>query len=89
VGVLLSLGRTTIFFTPRNKTYSMNLGLGFLLVACFIWIAENISTFMHIWVYPSQSIVWHMVGFEKITAWFLLMIISFVLVSIVNPPKKI
>ncbi len=42
---------------------------------------------MRIWIYPSQAVVWHMVGIEKILAWFLLMIISFVLVSLVHRPE--
>lgn len=39
----------------------MNLALGFLLVASVIWIAENIATYSKVWIYPSQSVVWHMV----------------------------
>ncbi len=85
--ILFIFGKTTIFFRPQSRTYSMNLVIGFMLVASFIWIAENIATYMRIWIYPSQSLVWHMVGFEKITAWFLLMIISFVLISLINHPK--
>ncbi len=86
--ILLTFGRTTIYFQPMKKYYSMNLTLGFLLVASVIWIAENIATYMKIWVYPSQTVIWHMVSSEKITAWFLLMIISFVLVSLIHTPKK-
>jgi uncharacterized membrane protein YoaT (DUF817 family) len=87
IGVLLIFGKTTIFFTPHRRTYSMNLVIGFVLVASCIWIAENIATYMRIWIYPSQSVIWHMVSIEKITAWFLLMIISFVLISFINSPK--
>ena len=31
-------------------------------LAFLIWIAENISTFYKIWLYPSQVEAWHMVG---------------------------
>ncbi len=86
--VVLTFWRTHIYFRPNKKYYTMNLSIGFLLVAFFIWIAENIATYSKVWIYPFQSAVWHMVGFEKITAWFLLMIISFVLVSMIHPPKK-
>lgn len=87
IWILFIFGKTTIFFTPHHRTYSMNLVIGFVLVSFFIWIAENIATYMRIWIYPSQINIWHMVGFEKITAWFLLMIISFVLISLINSPK--
>lgn len=84
---LFLFGKTTIHFRPHQTYYSMNLAFWFFLVSIFIWIAENIATSMHIWIYPSQAVVWHMVGIEKILAWFLLMIISFVLVSLVHRPE--
>lgn len=88
IGVLLTFGRTHIYFKPAWKYYSMNLAFGFLLVAIFIWFAENIATFTKVWIYPSQTHIWHMVGIEKILAWFLLMIISFVLVSMIHKPQS-
>ena len=87
--ILITFGRTQIHFRPNKKYYSMNLAFWFLLVAFVIWIAENIATYTKVWIYPSQSIAWHMVGIEKITAWFLLMIISFVLVSLLHTPKPL
>lgn len=87
IAILATFWRTKIYFKPNKKYYSMNLAFWFSLVALFIWFAENIATYMRIWIYPSQSQVWHMVGIEKITAWFLLMIISFVLVSFLHKPK--
>jgi len=86
--VALLFGRTTVYFRPYRKWRRMPLALGFGLVAGFIWIAENISTFAHIWTYPNQKQAWHMVGFAKYGAWLLLMIISFILVTLVNPPKE-
>lgn len=88
VAVLATFGRTTIYYTPRVRTYSMNLAFWFSLVALFIWIAENIATYTRVWIYPSQEIVWHPVWLEKILAWFLLMIISFVLVSLIHKPEE-
>lgn len=71
-----------------DKVYRrMPLLLGFGLVALFIWIAENIATFTRVWVYPSQNDAWHLVPFTKLVAWFLLMMLSFVLVSLVNRPR--
>ena len=74
--------RTRVHFLVWKKQRSMPLLLGFFLVAFFIWIAENASTFSRIWVYPEQTQAWQVVSLSKIGAWYLLMIISFVLVSI-------
>jgi uncharacterized membrane protein YoaT (DUF817 family) len=57
------------------------------LVALFIWLAENIGTFAAVWVYPDQRGKWSVVHASKYGSWFLLMIISFILVSLVHEPK--
>ena len=59
----------------------MPLALGFCLIALFVWLAENISTFLGAWQYPDQVHVWNVVSTNKITSWFLLVILSFVIVS--------
>ena len=80
-------GRTMIYFKVAEKYLKMPLLLGFLLVSLFIWFAENISTLSSVWVYPNQRHGWHMVSPEKLVAWWLLMMISFVLVSLVHKPR--
>ena len=62
----------------------MPLLVGLVLVALFIWFAENIGTFARAWVYPGQEDGWRMVSIEKLGSWYLLMIISFVLVAAVH-----
>jgi uncharacterized membrane protein YoaT (DUF817 family) len=79
--------KTAIYFRPHRQDRRMPLLLGFFLVATFIWFAENIATFAHAWVYPHQSAHWSGVRFGKLGAWYLLMIISFVLVSLVQRPR--
>jgi uncharacterized membrane protein YoaT (DUF817 family) len=78
--------RCRIWFKPDRVARSMPLLVGFFLVALFIWFAENIGTFSHAWIYPSQHHGWTMVSPEKLGSWLLLMIISFVLVSLVRIP---
>ncbi len=73
--------RTRIYFTVLDRPRSMPLLLGLILVALFIWFAENISTFANVWHYLNQLSAWRMVSIQKLGAWFLLMIISFVMVS--------
>jgi uncharacterized membrane protein YoaT (DUF817 family) len=79
-------GRAWFRFTPDRKRRRMPFLLGALLVALFIWIAENVGTFSHAWLYPGQHAAWSPVGLAKIGSWFLLMIVSFVLVSLVRLP---
>ncbi|GKX32619.1 MAG: hypothetical protein MnENMB40S_02370 [Rhizobiaceae bacterium MnEN-MB40S] len=72
---------TRVWFTVLSERH-MPLLLGFLLISFFIWIAENVATFANVWLYPSQELLWTPVSLNKLVAWFLLMIISFVLVSL-------
>lgn len=66
----------------------MPLLVGFLLVALFLWFAENIATFANAWNYLEQRDGWQSVPLGKLGSWFLLMIVSFVLVSLVTPVVK-
>ena len=80
-GIFILYRRTWVEFTPDKKTYRMPLGLGFVLIAFFVWIAENIGTFYGAWQYPSQIHAWTVVSSSKITSWFLMVIISFIIVA--------
>jgi uncharacterized membrane protein YoaT (DUF817 family) len=80
--------RTRVWFTPFREPRWMPLLLGWLLVALFIWGAENIGTFSRAWMYPGQEDGWEMVSPVKLGAWYLLMIISFVLVALVHESAK-
>ena len=77
--------RTRVWFRNWRVHRWMPLLLGFFLVALFIWGAENIGTFARAWSYPGQENGWKMVSFAKLGSWYLLMLISFVLVSLVHP----
>ena len=80
--------RTWVVYRPDRADRRMPLLLGFALVSVFIWLAENLATFSHAWLYPAQRHGWTLVSPEKLGAWLLLMIISFVLVAAVNPPRE-
>jgi uncharacterized membrane protein YoaT (DUF817 family) len=56
-------------------------------VAVFIWIAENFGTLTRTWIYPNQLNGWAMVPLGKLGSWFLLMMISYVMVAAVNRPR--
>lgn len=85
--VAFMFARCRIWYRPLRVHRHMPLLLGWLLVALFIWFAENLGTFANAWTYPDQSEGWRMVSPMKIGAWYLLMIISFTLVSLISPIK--
>ncbi|WDZ81405.1 DUF817 domain-containing protein (plasmid) [Ensifer adhaerens] len=79
--------RTTVHYRVFRFRHRMPLLFGFLLVALFIWFAENIGTWSRAWIYPSQHDGWIPVSLQKLGAWYLLMILSFVLVTLVHRPR--
>lgn len=85
--VALLFGRCVMQFRIFRSRWRMPLLLAFLLVACFIWLAENIATWSNAWLYPSQLGGWHPVSPAKLASWFLLMIVSVVLVTWISPPQ--
>jgi len=80
----LLFGPATIHYKIWRVYRSMPLLLGLVLVALFIWLAENIGTFAKAWHYPNQRSAWELVPITKLGAWFLLMIISYTLVVAVH-----
>jgi len=80
--VIVLYGRTQVHYVINKTHRRMPLVVGFGLIALFIWLAENIGTFTRVWLYPSQVGQWHMVGVDKVGSWFLLMIISFIMIDI-------
>lgn len=88
VAVVVLWGRTTMTFRFFRGTFRMPLLLAFAGVAVFIWLAENIATYAGAWLYPSQVGGWHPVDASKLSSWFLLMIVSVVLVTWVYPPRE-
>lgn len=79
--VVVVFWRTWILYRVRSTTYRMPLILAFFLVGFFIWLAENIATFFGAWKYPDQHEAWQIVSFSKISSWFLLVIISVIIVA--------
>ena len=73
--------RTFVTFRVNKTVYKMPMILSFLLIGFFIWIAENITTFLGAWQYPDQQAVWSLVHIGKISSWFLLVIISIIIVA--------
>ncbi|KKB13196.1 membrane protein [Devosia geojensis] len=85
----LLYARTVMHYRVHRFWHRMPMLLAFLLVALFIWIAENIGTWSRAWLYPAQRDGWSLVGLEKLGSWYLLMMISVVLVTLVHRPRAI
>ena len=52
VGVFLVFFRTRVLFTATGRRRSMPLVVSFLFMGFFVWIAENLSTYLGAWTYP-------------------------------------
>ncbi|MEZ6040412.1 MAG: DUF817 domain-containing protein [Planctomycetaceae bacterium] len=73
--------RATCIFRPLDRDRKMPLLLSFVLIGFFVWLAENISTFFSIWLYPNQLGGWAAVHVGKWTSWSLLVIMTFTIVA--------
>lgn len=79
--------RTTLYARVWRAVIRIPLLAAFGGVAVFIYLAENIGTWAGAWAYPDQLDGWQPVSLTKLVSWFLLMIISVVLVTFVYPPR--
>lgn len=85
--IALLYGRSWMHYRVFRFRHSMPMLLAFLLVALFIWVAENIGTWSRAWIYPDQADGWSLVSWSKLGSWYLLMLISVVLVTLVHRPR--
>ena len=76
--------RVRIWFTVDAVPRWMPFLMAAILTSFFLWIAENVGTRTGTWLYPGQT-VWHWVSWAKMGSWYLLLMISFVLISLVTP----
>lgn len=78
--------RVRIYFTVDTVPRWMPLLVAAGLTAFFLWVAENVGTLTGTWIYPKQT-GWQLVSFGKFGSWFLLLVVSFVLVTLVERPR--
>ncbi|MBP6899330.1 MAG: DUF817 domain-containing protein [Burkholderiaceae bacterium] len=80
----LALGlyaRATVVFRPQHRDRRMPLPLTLVLIGFFLWLAENAGTFFGLWAYPHQLGAWAAVHVSKWSAWSLLVLMSFTIVT--------
>ncbi|MEU2157139.1 DUF817 domain-containing protein [Streptomyces sp. NPDC019396] len=75
---------TWVSFRVGDARYRMPLALSFALIGLFLWLAENIATYLGAWSYPHQLHGWQPVGIDKFGAWSLLISVTVVLVAMVR-----
>ncbi len=80
-GALGLYARSTVVFRPWQRDLRMPLPLALVLIGFFIWLAENLGTFLGLWRYPNQLGAWATVHVSKWSAWSLLVLMSFTLVA--------
>lgn len=73
--------KTTVEYRVLGRLRRMPVVLSFGLIGFFIWIAENLGTLLGAWRYPNQRDAWQWVGLGKFSSWFLLVIVSFIIVA--------
>lgn len=82
--LLLVFWKTWVKFETNGGYRRMPMVLSFFLIAFFVWLAENIGTFLHAWRYPYQAGEWSMVRLRLMTSWFLLVIVSIIIVALLK-----
>ena len=73
--------RSTVVFRPHLRDRRIPQLLAFVLIGLLIWIAENLGTFFGLWAYPHQLGAWAAVHVSKWSAWTLLVVMTFTIVS--------
>jgi uncharacterized membrane protein YoaT (DUF817 family) len=79
--------RAKMHYRVLRGWHAMPMLVAFLLTSFFIWFAENIGTWSRAWVYPNQMDGWSNVSLGKLGSWYLLMILSVVLITWVHRPR--
>ncbi|HYC34149.1 MAG TPA: DUF817 family protein [Candidatus Paceibacterota bacterium] len=80
--LIIIFWKTKIHVELTRKTYVFHPLITNALLALFVWLSEQIGTFARAWVYPNQAEVWRPVSFHMYTSWYMLLIFSFVIISV-------
>lgn len=89
LAILVSLVRTTVHFDVGERRYRMPLGLSFSLIGIFLWVAENLGTYLGAWRYPYQANGWQPVEGTKALGWFLLTVVGFLIIERYKAGKSV
>ncbi|MDQ0581248.1 uncharacterized membrane protein YoaT (DUF817 family) [Streptomyces rishiriensis] len=70
---------TWVHYTIVERRHRMPLAVAFALIGFFLWLAENIATYLGAWRYPYQLHGWEPVSVSKWVSWALLISVTFVI----------
>jgi uncharacterized membrane protein YoaT (DUF817 family) len=79
--LVATTGNAWVHFAVGRRRYRMPLAASFVLIGFFLWVAENVATFLGAWSYPYQLDAWQPVHASKFGAWALLVSVSFTLIA--------
>jgi uncharacterized membrane protein YoaT (DUF817 family) len=77
--LLVVTAGTWVHFVIGERRYRMPLALSFALIGFFLWLAENMATYLGAWRYPDQLDGWEPVSLSKWVSWALLISVTFVI----------
>ncbi len=85
--VIVVFCKSWVTYKIGDSFYRMPIALSFILIGFFIWVAENIATYLGAWQYPNQTDAWSLVHLGKVSSWLLLVIVSFLIVATLKQVK--
>ncbi|OHA16348.1 MAG: hypothetical protein A2830_00350 [Candidatus Taylorbacteria bacterium RIFCSPHIGHO2_01_FULL_44_110] len=85
--LIIIFWKTKFYVTLTHKTYRMHPLISNGLLALFVWLAEQVGTFARVWIYPNQALQWTPVSFQMFTSWYMLLIFSFIIISLLQPKE--
>jgi len=80
--------RTTVIFRPYDRDRRMPLLIAFVLIGFFIWLAENVHSFLGLWQYPNQIGGWSVVHIGIWSSWSLTVVMTFTIVANLKHVKE-
>lgn len=86
--MLITFRHTMVYFHTNGNERRMPAIVGFFLIAFFVWLAENIGTFLGAWRYPHQSKEWTLVKLQIMSSWFFLVVVSVIVVSLLRQLER-
>ncbi|MFI6940394.1 DUF817 domain-containing protein [Streptomyces sp. NPDC050418] len=87
--LLVATTGTWVRFRVGVRLHRMPLALSFALIGFFLWLAENIATYLGAWSYPHQLAGWEPVSVTKWVSWGLLISVTFVICGVRAPEGRV
>lgn len=83
-GVFWLYRRAHVALDLVGRPVRLPMPLAFVLLGALVYLGENVATLFGAWQYPNQAAGWRLVGVSKLVSWFLLVIVSFIVVATVQ-----